>query len=86
MASPTMMSATSILKRPEARISKITEDITLPRSISVKSFIAGIIGFIFAFKYYRLSIIYIILVEILLYHYKASMLQMSICRLVPVCN
>ena len=48
--------------------------------------ICGIIGFIFAFKYYRLSIVYIILVEILLYRYKASALQMSICRLVPVCN
>jgi|688.fasta_scaffold375085_3 hypothetical protein len=54
MASPTMMSATSILKRPEARISKITEDITLPRSISVKSFIAGIIGFIFGIIFYNI--------------------------------
>ena len=48
--------------------------------------ICGIIGFIFAFNYYRLSIVYIILVEILLYPYYASILQMIICRLVPVCN
>jgi hypothetical protein len=48
--------------------------------------ICGIIGFVFAFKYHRLSIVYIILVEILLYPYNASALKMSICRLVPVCN
>jgi len=54
MASPTMMSATSILKRPEARISKITEDLTLPRSISVKSFISAIIGFIIGVLFYSI--------------------------------
>jgi len=50
--SSVMMSATSILKRPEARVSKITEDLVLPRSISVKSLVAGIIGFLFGTIFY----------------------------------
>lgn len=52
MPSPTMMSATSILKRPEARISKLSDDIILPRSVSVKSLIAGIVGFLLGVIFY----------------------------------
>ena len=48
--------------------------------------ICGILGYIFAFQYSRLSIVYLILVEILLYPYKASALQLSVCSLGPVCN
>lgn len=52
MASETMLAATSILKKPQIRIAKITEDITLPRSISLKSLLVGIAGFIFGVVFY----------------------------------
>ncbi len=42
--------------------------------------ICGILGYLFAFQYSRLSIVYLILVEILLYPYKASGLQLSVCN------
>jgi hypothetical protein len=52
MASETMLAATSILKKPEIRIAKITDDITLPRSISLKSLLVGIAGFLFGVLFY----------------------------------
>ena len=52
MASETMLAATSILKKPQIRIAKITEDITLPRSISLKSLLVGIAGFLFGVLFY----------------------------------
>ena len=52
MASETMLAATSILKKPQIRIAKITDDITLPRSISLKSLLVGIAGFIFGVVFY----------------------------------
>lgn len=52
MASETMLAATSILKKPQIRIAKITDDITLPRSISLKSLLVGIAGFIIGILFY----------------------------------
>jgi hypothetical protein len=52
MASETMLAATSILKKPQIRIAKITDDITLPRSISLKSLLVGIAGFLFGVLFY----------------------------------
>lgn len=52
MASENMLAATSILKKPQIRIAQITEDITLPRSISLKSLLVGIAGFIFGVVFY----------------------------------
>lgn len=52
MPSENMLAATSILKKPQIRIAKITEDIILPRSISLKSLLVGIAGFIFGVVFY----------------------------------
>ena len=52
MASETMLAATSILKKPQIRIAQITDDITLPRSISLKSLLVGIGGFLFGVLFY----------------------------------
>ena len=41
---PVMLSATSVLKPPPLRVSRITEDIKLPRAVPVKSLIAVSIG------------------------------------------
>lgn len=41
---PVMIAATSMLRPPPARISKITENVVLPRSVPVVSFVAGLVG------------------------------------------
>ena len=46
---------------------------------------SSVLGYLAAFQHPRLSILYVILVEIVLYAYKASCLQLTVCTLFPVC-
>jgi hypothetical protein len=44
-----------------------------------------VVGYLFSQTYPVASVLFVLLTEIILYPYKASLLQLSVCRLVPLC-
>ena len=52
---------------------------------SVGDVFCVVVGYIFSQKYPFVSILFVLLTEIVLYSYKASLLQTSVCSLVPLC-
>lgn len=57
---PVMIAATTMLRPPPARISKVSETITLPRSVSVKSLVGGLVGLVFGVLAYFLGVVLVI--------------------------
>jgi hypothetical protein len=57
---PVMIAATTMLRPPPARISKVSETIVLPRSVSVKSLIGGLVGSLIGFVIYFLGVVFVI--------------------------
>jgi hypothetical protein len=45
-----------------------------------------VVGYLLTHKYPFLALIFVLLTEIILYPYKASLLQTSVCMLVPLCG
>ena len=44
-----------------------------------------VVGYLLTHKYPFVSVLFVLLTEIVLYSYKASLLQTSVCRLFPLC-
>jgi hypothetical protein len=55
-----MIAATTMLRPPPARISKISDKVTLPRSVSVKSLLGGMVGLFFGVVVYFLGVVFIL--------------------------